>query len=270
MKKTLILISLVSLAVILESCAKTGSQGPAGANGTNGTNGAQGNPGPVLTGNLKGYISQYDLSGAKILTSLSGDTVKMDGTPNFAITDANGLYTFSNITTGLYNLTVTKPGFGLNKIQSIPFTGGTVDEYRSAGISKTPTININNFTAIDTVVGGAASIKLRVYVTPALYAQTAVIFVGNPGSSTVTASSGGNSTYYTININPNAIAATKIIATTDLYDAGYAGGGTATVFFAAYLVGGNTGASSYVDQTNNRTVFTAVSPTPLFASAIVQ
>ena len=264
MKKIIILVSVFSLAIMIESCSKTGSPGPAG------TNGVQGNPGPVLTGNLKGYISQYDLSGAKILTNLAGDTVKMDGTSSFAITDANGLYTFSNINTGSYNLTVTKPGFGLNKIQSIPFTGGSVDEYRSVGISKTPTINVNNFTASDTIVGGSNSIKLRVYVTSALYAQTAVIFVGNPGASSVTATSGSNSTYYTINVNPNATSATKIIATTDLYDAGYTAGGVATAFFAAYLVGGNTAASSYIDQTNNRTVFTAISPAPLLASAFVQ
>jgi hypothetical protein len=270
MKIKLALAGLVSSAILLAFCTKSGATGPAGANGATGAPGAQGNTGPALTGNLKGYISHYDLSGAKILTNLAGDSVKLDGTTNYTITDANGLYTFANLVTGSYNLTITKPGFGLNKIQSIPFTGGTTDEYRNAGISKSPTTNLTNFTASDTVVGGANSIKLRVYTAPQLYAQTVVVFVGNPGASTVTASSGSNSTYYTININPNATATTKIIATTDLYDAGFGGGGMATAYYAAYLVGGNTSASSYVDQSNNRTVFTAISPTPLFASAIVQ
>ncbi len=260
MKTKTTVVAALAVVMALSSCKK--QAGPAGADGT------QGPSGPALTGNLKGYITNYDVSGVKMLNNLSGDTVKIDGTSTMAVTDANGMYTFSGITTGNYNLSISKAGFGNTKIQNISFTGGTNDLYRNANISKTPTTNVTNVTAITTTLATINNITISGSVTPQPYAQTVIIFVGNPGALSTSAASGNNINYYTLNVAANNTSFTKNIPTYEFYDVNYASGNTA--YFAVYMIGANTNASSYIDFTNNRAVFTAISSTPANASVVLQ
>lgn len=259
MKTKLTVVAAIAVALTFTACKKTaGPEGPQGAAGASG---------PVLTGNLKGYISHYDLSGVKIQSGLSGDTVKIDGTGNIAITDANGLYTFAGLTTGNYNLSINKPLFGSTKIQSIAFSGGS-DLYRNANICKIPTTNVTAFVATATVVSSINYINFSGTITAAPYAQAVVVYVGNQGSTNVSATSGSNITYYTINVAANATSFSKNIPTYEFYDVNYASGNVA--YFAAYMIGANFNASSYNDLTNNRTVFTAISPAPITTSVTLQ
>ena len=108
MKNTLALVTTLALTTLFVGCKK--QAGPEGPQGN------QGPSGPVLTGNLRGYINHFDLNGSKIQTNLSGDTVKIDGTNTIAVTDGNGLFSFNGLSTGNYNLTVSKPGYGTTKI----------------------------------------------------------------------------------------------------------------------------------------------------------
>ncbi len=66
MKKLSILVSTLFIGGILlfSSCSKTGSQGPSGQNGANGS------PGPVLTGNISGYVILSDQYGSPVTTNL--------------------------------------------------------------------------------------------------------------------------------------------------------------------------------------------------------
>ncbi len=259
MKTKILLISAIAVILSLSSCKK--EPGPEGAAG------AQGPSGPVLTGNLKGYINHYDLSGAKIATGLAGDSVSIDGTTNVSVTDAAGMFTFNGLTTGVYNLTVVRSGYGTTKLQSVQFTGGG-DTYRNGNISKIPTTNVSFFTAYDTTINSINYVRLRGTVPTATFVQTVMIFVGNPGSTICNSASANQISNYSVNIGANATNFFRNIPTSELYSLGYVSGNTA--YFAIYSVGGNTNASAYMDFSNNRPIYTALGSTPLFANAPIQ
>lgn len=260
MKLNFILTGLTVLSMLVSSCKKP-------ANGPEGPAGPQGGNGPALTGNLKGYINHYDLSGAKVITDLANDSVYIDGTGKSTVTDANGLYTFPGISTGVYNITVKKPGstYGYTKIQNIEFAGNG-DTYRNAAMSATPSNSVSTIMAYDTTISAINYVRIRGTVPSAPRVQSIIVFVNTPGNTTV--SSSVNSSYYVFNVAPNSTTYSKNISTSDLYDLGFASGNTS--YFAAYMVGGNTNASSYLDFTTNRTVFTALSAGSIFATAPVQ
>jgi hypothetical protein len=263
MKAKILFINAIAMIICLSSCKK--EAGPTGATG------AQGSAGPVLTGNLKGYINHYDVSGAKLVSGLAGDTVTIDGTTKMAVTDAAGSYSFASLSTGVYNLTVTRTGFGTTKVQSVQFTGGG-DSYRNANISKIPTLNLATFVAYDTIINGVNNIHIKGHLTASTDDQSVVIFVGIPGNTTVNSGVSNEISSYVVNVAVNAAGNNTLvklnIPTSELYDLGYVSGNTA--YFAAYTIGGNTNASAYVDLTTNKPIYTALGNTPLFANAVVQ
>jgi hypothetical protein len=256
-EKTFIALSLVLLVAI--SCKKQ-----TGADGAQGPQGAQG---PILSGNLKGFVSHYDLNGAKILSGLSGDTLTIDGTTLMATTDATGAYTFNNLTTGSYNVTVKHTSFGSTKMQSIQFAGGG-DTYRNALISKIPSTSIISLNTIATTTTGINYIVTTGTITAAPYQQTVLLFFGNPNSNTPSSVTSNYSISYSVNVAANATTFSKTIPTLDFYDANFVSGNTIAV--ASYMVGGNLNASSYADLTNNKTIYTAISTSPVIASTIIQ
>jgi len=262
MKAKLLLINAMAVILIMGSCKK--EAGPAGATGATGS---QGPAGPSLTGNLKGYINHFDVSGTKITTNLAGDTISIDGTTNKTVTDAAGSYTFSNLSTGMYNLTITRSGYGTTKIQSLQFTGGG-DLYRNASISKIPSNNVSTFMAYDTIINTQNYVRVRGTLPTSPDDQSVIIFVGNPGNSTVNSGVANETSTYVVNVAAGITKFSRNIPTYELYDLGYASGNT--VYFAAYTIGGNTNASSYVDLTTNKPIYTAIGSTPLFANAPVQ
>lgn len=259
MKNKLLGIAVVLVATILFSCKK--ETGPAGATGPTGATG------PVLSGNLKGYVNHYDIAGSKITTGLGGDSIFIDGTTQFAVTDANGMYLFNNLTTGTYNFTIRKAGFGSTKIQGLEFAGGG-DVYRNVNISMIPSNNVSAFTLKDTIINSQNQIRIKGSAPSSASGQTIIIYIGAPGSTTVNSGTTNQINYITINMNPGATSFFKSFPTTDLYDLGYASGNTA--YCAAYTIGGNLNASSYIDYSNDRSVFTALGNTPLFANVLVQ
>jgi hypothetical protein len=259
MKAKILFINAMAVIISLSSCKK--EAGPEGATG------AQGAAGPALTGNFKGYVNHFDASGTKLTSGLAGDTLTIDGTTTTAVTDAAGAFTFSNLSTGVYNLTIMRSGFGTTKIQSLQFTGGG-DLYRNANLSKIPTINVSTFMAYDTIINTVNHVRVRGSLPSSTDDQSVIVFVGNPGSSIVNSGVANEISYYVININAGVTKYSKNIPTSELYDLGYTTGNT--VYFAAYTIGGNTNASAYVDLATNKPIFTALGNTPLFSSAPVQ
>jgi hypothetical protein len=256
-EKIIIALSLVLLGAT--SCKKQ--------TGADGAQGPQGTPGPVLSGNLKGFVSHYDLNGAKMLSGLSGDTLTIDGTSLMAVTDASGAYTFNNLTTGSYNVTVKHIGFGSTKVQSIQFAGGG-DTYKNALISKIPNTNVVALNTVATTTAGVNYIVTSGTITAAPYQQTVLLFFGNPNSNTPSAVTSDYSISYSVNVAANATTFSKTIPTLDFYDANFVSGNTIAV--ASYMVGGNLNASSYTDLTNNKAIYTAISLSPVIASTIIQ
>src|SRR5690348_8523146 len=102
MKKLQVLILALSSAVLFNGCTKTGPTGPAGANGSTGP------AGPILTGTITGHVILYDQYGSILAASKAGARVVLYNSSNTVVdslnADAAGLYTISNVSTGIYTL----------------------------------------------------------------------------------------------------------------------------------------------------------------------
>mgnify|MGYP006318085157 CR=1 FL=1 len=254
-----VLFTMLTLGVIIfSSCNKTGPLGPTGP---------QGIAGPTLSGNLKGFINHYDLSGSRITTDLAGCVISVDLTTQTATTDATGLYTLSGFSTGVYNLSVQpisvtygsiSASYGPVKIQNLQFIGNG-DKYHNVNLSMVPTNNIISSTA--SVVGGSA-VNIAGSIPIATYPQRVIVYVGAPGSTTVDATAPEFVSFYMATaVSAGGNGYTVSIPITDLQNLGYQSG--STPYFATYLMGYNIDASRYVDVTTNKTIYTAISTAPI-------
>jgi carboxypeptidase family protein len=268
MKKVFIKISVLSIAlVIAASCTKTTTAGPTGATGA---------AGPSLTGNMQGTVTLYDVSGAKQLspTLLGGDTVVLtnssSGTVWKTVTNASGDYLFSNISSGTYSTTVSKTGYGSVVTQGIQFVGGGNSD-RNYALSVVPATNVSWLIANDTTYTstGVNYMKLRGAVPTSTSETTVIVFVSIPGTGSTSSTVGNFSTTYTTTIAAGTNKFTIEIPIASLYDLGFTSGNTATAYFASYIIGGTTSASSYVDWTTGQTVYTALSSTPATSNSTV-
>ena len=274
MKKTIIKLSALSVILLAVSCKK-GDTGPAGSTGATG---------PNLSGNIQGFITLYDAAGTKILSNLSGDSITLVNNSNNAVlktvTDNTGKYIFPTISTGNYNLTVSRPGFGTLLSQDMQFTGGGTD-FKDAALSQIPTFSVTAFTAkdsttaptiikntTDTIVKSEKYIALSGTVTATPGGSEVIVYVSNPGGISASNSLSNFSTVYTVAIKPGAVTFSILIPSANLYDLGFTSGNT--IYFEAYVIGASTGSSSYVDLSTGKTVYTAINPAGISANAALQ
>jgi hypothetical protein len=251
--KRILIVFLFFIAIIsIYSCKKTGPQGPEGPDGP---------AGPLLTGNLKGHVFCFDQYGSTVLTNLTAIKDSLNGTTTIVHADTNGLYTFAGLTTGNYSFTISASGYGKSMVQNLQFLGGG-DTYRDVKISQIPTYNV--LTLTDSVAGTNVIVKGTLPADSKI--RTVVVFVA--GVSNVSSLPQYYLDYYTKNTTANGTTFSITIHQSDLNDLGIATGTTA--YFAAYGAAVNFSTSSaYEDLVTGRTVFTAISSTPAFASAIV-
>ena len=273
MKKVFIKISALSIALaVATSCTKTGPAGPSGGTGP---------AGPSLTGSMQGTVFLYDASGAKQLptgaVSLQGAAVTITnnstGVTTTEATTGAGSYSFGNLTTGTYSITVSLTGYGSVIAQGVQFAGGGTAN-RNFALSVVPTTTVTSAVAVDTSYAVGAGnvaenyVKVRGYVPVSTSGSTVIVYVSIPGITSTSGMAGNFSSYYTATIAPGATSFRINIPTASLYDLGFVTGNT--VYLAAYIIGGNTSASSYTDWTTGQTVFTALSSTAVNTSAGVQ
>jgi hypothetical protein len=270
------LFIVLILSSIIAGCAKDGATGPAGkdgangANGTNGTNGATGATGPVLSGNLFGYVKTFDQYGSPIVTGLSGIKVNLTGgSLNISVTtDTAGKYTFDSLTTGYYNIAYSDSLFGSNLVSNAQFLGGGTIARANVNISKIPNFNVTSLAYTDTVLNLTDSvIQISGTISAANPLATSVIlYVGSSaGTSSVPSS---YLSFYTRNLVATATTFKITVPLSDLYDLGFAAGGT--VYFSCYGIASNfSNSSSYEDFNTGKTVFTAISPVPVTGSHII-
>ncbi len=274
MKKIFSKISVLSIALVVATSCKKGDTGPAGVAGP---------AGPSLTGNTQGVVTLYDVGGSKQLSSTlqAGDSLILTNNSSGAVmktvTSATGGFAFNNLSTGTYNVVVSKPGYGKVISQGVQILGGGTTD-RNFALSVIPNTNVISAAASDTaLVNGTGNtaenyVRIRGYVPVSSSETTVIVFVSIPGTNSTSSAVGNWSANYTATILPGATKFTISIPTSSLYDLGFPGGSPTTNFayFAAYIVGGNTNASSYIDWTTGQTVYNALSSTPVNVQAGVQ
>jgi len=256
MKNNSLLSALfISLPILFAACAKDGAVGPQG------TQGSTGPGGPILTGNLKGYVSLFDQYGSHVLVDQDSALVSLVGVTAQAYTDSAGKYAIAGLSTGVYTVNCSKSGYGANQVNSLGFTGGG-DLYRDIRISAIPSFHVDSISLVadPNVVTITGSIAMDTRV------RTVLVFVGN-GSNT----SNDPAHYlgvYNRNVPANQGNFMLTVPLTDLANLGITSGQTA--YFAAYGATANyNNASSYEDLATGRTWFTAVSTAPANRSVLI-
>jgi hypothetical protein len=113
-------VVLTLFIIILFSCTKTMVQGPAGPPGTNGANGDS-----TISSTIYGRVALFDSLG-NALTDNSGATILFENTnPQVSLTSAtDGSFTSPVISSGIYNISFSKPGFGTMRLIHFKNTGG--------------------------------------------------------------------------------------------------------------------------------------------------
>src|SRR5579871_1994205 len=110
-KAKAVFLSLSVIILISVSCTKQGPAGPAGP------------AGPSLTGAISGFVTLYDQYG-EVMSNDSGVIVTVVGKNISAATNASGRYILTGLSTGSYDITYTKAGYGPTESISVNFVGG--------------------------------------------------------------------------------------------------------------------------------------------------
>jgi hypothetical protein len=253
-------VVLTSGILIFSSCTKpaAGAQGP------------QGSAGPALTGSIFGFVALYDQYGVKqALNALNPSgpkniRVTIDGTPYRALTDSTGKYTFNNLPTGVYNLTITDTivhtapalNYAPNCVKNINLVLGASEH--DVHLGAIPMFTVTAFavdTAIKTTADTLTYIKVRGSTSFDAQAREVLIFVS--GSSSVNYLPA----YYTF-VTETGITAGKTsysinILESTLISAGYPSG--SMVYFEVYPTGVDySSASEYEDPTTSKTVYNEI------------
>lgn len=257
MKKVSILFASLTIALlfVFVSCTKTGPQGPTGANGPAGP------AGPVLTGTLTGHIDLYDEYGgeqygnataAKVyLYNASGTTI-LDSTN----ADSAGIYTINNISTGIYTMLFTDPGYG--SLMRIPFQfvgGGTV--YSDAKISQIPDFFVSAVNA-DSINHTTSNIIINCTLSSSsTKARELLVFIGSTAS--VSSNPATYLSVFPVSIGLNTTTVVIKIPLTEIYNSILTSG--SMPYFAIYgATNGYNTTSEYEDISSGKTIYTALNP----------
>ena len=253
--RTLLLVMLALVALLyIGGCAKDGATGPSGPTGPGG---------PVLTGSLTGYITAYDQYGFKVAADQSGVLLTIDNTTDSAITDGSGKYTFANLQTGTYSMSISKSGYASNRVQDFGYVGGGTT-LRNASISRPPYFGLVNLNdTIENTIANGPGILIRGTDTADTTPRSFIVF-GNT-SSTVSSAPTNFMFYNSGTIKAGFSAFSLYVTSRELNEAGIASG--STVYFAVYPIA--SAQLSYTDLATGRPFFIAIGTTPTTLSAIV-
>ncbi len=247
------LIISVSALLLFSACSK--EQGP------------QGPSGPSLSGTFVGFVTLYDQYG-DVMSNDSGVLVSVVGKSISATTNANGRYVLPGLTTGVYDFTFTKAGYGSAKTISQNFVGG---DTQFLGTIKTMS-QIPNFSVTGINLSAvAAKNPLNNYIKIAgtvnatdTKDRKVIFFISNQNNVsylpadymyTTTATVLADSTNFTL----NAIDLT-------LYQAGFSSG--STIYVAAYASAFQNTSSEVFDINTGRIQYNAINTSGSSSSSI--
>jgi len=253
LRLTSVTLLIAALLFIMASCSKTGPDGPQGP---------QGPSGPAYnTGSIFGFITLYDQYGAKVGTasSLKGIKVIIDGTSKVALTDSTGKYSFSNLNTGTYSITITdtvNPQYAASQVNNIAILLGP--SQHDVHLGQIPTFTFTSLTMTDTIRKGIAGVidtnfvAIRGNINPDFNTRTILVYFG---SNSLVSSNPAN--YFGVNsftIPANAKTFLFYIDQTVFENAGFTSG--STVYFMTYPAGINyASASEYEDLNTGRLIY---------------
>jgi hypothetical protein len=228
--------------------------------GCSGNTGPQGPAGPALTGAWSGFVAMHDEYGGP-LASDSGVTATAEPGGSTSITNDAGLYTLSDLKTGIYTVTFTNPNMGTYIRDAGQFVGGGTVELATLNLGVKSTGVVTNlaltFNAAEDTLYATGNVNPPSVTGFPRYVRLFYSGSANPGPAvtayTVTGPVSG--TAYKV------VHATFSIAITgaDLAGLQNAFAPGSTVNAVAY--GDSYYNNSYTDTTTGKSVFPNVGPT---------
>jgi hypothetical protein len=211
-----------------------------------------------LSGNMIGYVVLHDLNGFTLQED-TGITLAVEGGGYTIVTntDSAGEWEIAGLTTGSYNIIVSKSGFGTYKLLDFQFAGGGQAHIGTIDLYQIPPLSVTGLS--DSVADGALLINGSFSGTlPSAQNAHAYVFLGK--SPTVSSDPGTYLTYLPVENSSNGRTFSVNYGndTTRLLNAGFATG--QTVYVVAY--GSSFNPIGYIDSTTNRAVFTGLNPVP--------
>jgi hypothetical protein len=130
--KNLLILTIFVVSIIEFGCK--GDVGPAGPTGP---------PGPSMMGNIIGLVILIDTNGVQP-TNRRGITVTVPGTNKTATTDSTGHWALDSMTTGTYEIDISKNTYGNTKHINQQLVGGGTIYIGSDFLSETPSFTVSN------------------------------------------------------------------------------------------------------------------------------
>ena len=234
-----------------------------GCKGDKGDVGLTGPQGPILTGNISGFVELHSKDFLRYSDN-SGVEVSVEGTNISTTTDINGRWTLSNLSTGTYNIVFTKTGFGNIKKIGYQFAGGGTAYLDKIILVQKPSIKI---TSISTNVSSSfyVSGELSTNANPN-YGSTVLLFMdttnnvsSNPNNYLIctNAWASNSSIFYELNISHSQLREILSLQSgTHVYIAAYS---TAVDFYNCV----------YTDPITGKDVYTAISDSSINTSFVM-
>jgi hypothetical protein len=246
-KLNYLLAILITISVFFAGCrGDDGAQGPTGLSG------------PSLTGDIIGFVKLTDLYG-NLVTDFSNTVVSIDSKPYSDTVDVYGKFILAGVPSGTYNISYSKPGFGLQKNVGYQFVGGGQTYTGITYLYQIPTFTVGNLSA------NTNNNSINIYGN----------FVGiNPGSRNVRIFIGLDSavsfdplkyvystTDYSSSQNNFSLSVSENTLKT------YGVGGGIPLYIVAYAE--SVSSNSYIDLITGRYVYTSINTTPSNKVAVI-
>ncbi|MGZ3903656.1 MAG: hypothetical protein ACXVC6_08175 [Bacteroidia bacterium] len=233
---------MMAFVLAVSGCKKnSNTAGPAGATGPSG---------PSLSGTLEGYVDLFDEYGT-LLSPLDGVHITVAGKSHIDSTNAAGKYSIS-LTTGTYEIDLSKTGFGAMVIPSINFVGGGV-QYVNTHIPLTQpaSYSLSSITSA-TVAGGNVTFTVTPSNTDTKNRRVACFYSTNSAVSNDPATYSG---VFFVNITAGNTSGIGTLQASAVNGVGIGSGSGTLVHVAAYPVAVNNNASAYSDIATGRNIY---------------
>lgn len=238
-RKTILLAAFV---IAISGCKKSSNTaGPAGATGP---------AGPSLSGTLEGYVDLFDEYGT-LMSPLDGVHITVAGKTHVDSTNAAGKYSI-NLSTGTYEIDLSKTGFGAMVIPSVNFVGGGV-QYVNTHIPLTQPASYSlSSISSTTVTGGSVTFTVTPLNTDTKNRRVACFYGTNSAVSNDPATYAG---VFFINISAGSTNGIGTLTANNVNAVGIGSGSGTLVYVAAYPISVNTNASVYSDIATGRNIY---------------
>jgi len=207
----------------------------------------------VLSGDIVGYSTLCDLNGNPIPND-TGITVSVEGKNLTATTNSLGQWDLAGLTTGIYNIDISKSGYGSRKILDFQFVGGGQADAGNVGLYQIPSYSVtklsdtveNTIVYISGIFSGPLPTDLM-FASLYLFLDTVPSVSSDPKKYLASTSiTNAADTSFSAGINP-----------TYLQKSGFSGG--QTIYMVAYASSANP--VGYTDFETGNQVFTGLNPT---------